>query len=140
MVFFANDFLAEFFSFVAFLAFLAIIVFLGFVFWKSRKSVEEKHADSLLSVVDRIRLSKPDVSSPVVLEGFEIKKNESTLKELLIKKFKPKIELQLSSKVVVLDFNAKENNFLALVEISGVRVLLSLDSSGKIIDYKKVKK
>jgi hypothetical protein len=40
----------------------------------------------------------------------------------------------------VLDFNAKDENFLALIDISGVKILLTLDSSGKIIDYKKVKK
>jgi hypothetical protein len=77
---------------------------------------------------------KADVST------LQISKGEVSLKNLLIKKFKPKIESQLGTKIEVIDFNAKGNSFLALVDISDVRVILSLDSAGKIIDYKKVKR
>ena len=68
------------------------------------------------------------------------RKGETSLKGLLIKKFKPKIEAQLGTKIDIVDFSVKGNEFFALTEISGVRVVLSLDSSGKIFDYKKVTK
>jgi len=60
-----------------------------------------------------------------------------SLKEHLSQKFQPKIEKQLKTKVKLLDFNGKGNEFQALVEVGGVKVLLVLDASGKIIDYKK---
>ncbi len=66
-------------------------------------------------------------------------KTQSSLKTLLIKKFKPKIESQLGSKVNIIEFNSAESKLTALIEIADVKILLSLDSSGKIIDYKKVK-
>lgn len=119
---------------------IIILFSLAFIFWRNRDSVEEKHADSVLRSLGLLKEGK--VLSKKVSEDkpvLEIKKDEFSLKHLLIKKFKPKIEQQLSTKVEVLDFNAKENTFLALVEISGVKILLTLDSAGKIIDYKKVK-
>ncbi len=88
----------------------------------------------VLKRLDDLRLGKG-----VPQQKLEIKKEEFSLKKLLIDKFKPVIEKQLKTKVVIKDFNAKENNFLVLVEISGKKLLLVLDSSGKIIDYKKVK-
>jgi hypothetical protein len=49
------------------------------------------------------------------------------------------IERQLKMRVEMKDFNAKGENFLALTEISGSKFLFVLDSSGKIVDYKRVK-
>lgn len=121
---------------------LSIIVILVSVFLilNKKKTIEEQQAqrilDSLQALKEGKSLTKESKPEPVLV----IKKEEHSLKSMLIKKFKPKIESQLSTKVNVLDFNAKEENFLVLIEISGVRLLLTLDSSGKIIDYKKVKK
>jgi len=129
---------------------IVIIVF-GVFFVLKRKSVEEKHADKIL---DSLRLlkegkklqSKEEVAKQVPVQSskpsappLEIKKEENSLKQMLIKKFQPKVETQLGAKIEVLDFNAKENNFLLLAIISGVKILLTLDASGKIIDYKKIK-
>ncbi|MFA5931286.1 MAG: hypothetical protein WC821_03160 [archaeon] len=121
---------------------LSVIVILvsAFLILNKRKTVEEQHAQKILDSLQALKegktLNKEAKSEPVLA----IKKEEHSLKSMLIKKFKPKIESQLSTKVNVLDFNAKEENFLVLIEISGVKLLLTLDSSGKIIDYKKVKK
>jgi len=118
---------------------IVIIVSLVVIFLNRKKTIEEKHAEKILHNLELlkqgVRLEKPSKPMPEL----EIKKGETSLKALLVKKFKSKIEQQLSAKVNVLDFNAKENNFLALIEISGVKLLLTLDASGKIIDYKKVK-
>jgi len=118
------------FLLIAFSLFV-IIICLIVLFFLSRKRA---HAEMVLKRLDDLRLGKG-----VPQQKLEIKKEEFSLKKLLIDKFKPVIEKQLKTKVVIKDFNAKENNFLVLVEISGKKLLLVLDSSGKIIDYKKVK-
>jgi hypothetical protein len=132
---------------------IIILISLVIVFLRNRKTVEEKHAEHVLDSLNLLRQGKSLSPSKAeknfeseknsVLGGkepvLEIRKDEASLKQLLVKKFKPKIEQQLNTKVEVLDFNAKENVFLAFVEISGVKILLTLDSAGKIIDYKKIK-
>lgn len=100
------------------------------------KSSEEKKAREVLKHLDNLRDSKIQKKPLPILE---IKKDELSLKKLLIEKFKPSIENQLKTKVIIVDFNAKGENFLALIEVSGTKLLLVLDSSGKIIDYKKSK-
>jgi len=120
------------------IAIVVIIVSLAIIFWK-KKSREEAQAERIIARLAAIKEGKLSPAQATSSPKLEIKKGESSLKSMLVKKFKPKIESQLSTKVNVLDFNAKENNFLALVEISGVKLLLTLDAGGKIIDYKKVK-
>ena len=153
------QFLAEASVWVVLACIAIIVIALIVIFFRSRKSVEEKHALKILSHVNKIRVVEEKQPEPVkenqkqlVPEErlvpktqtkpavkLQIGKDESTLKHLLVRKFQPKIEQQLNAKVVINDFNAKDNTFLALVEISGVKVLLTLDPSGKIIDYKKIK-
>lgn len=115
-----------------------IVIAISFliIFLKNR-SAEKIHAKKILVHLEYLKNSK--VSKVAPAPKLEIKKEEYSLKSMLIKKFKPKIEEQLGAKVEVLDFNAKEESFLALVKITGVKILLTLDASGKIIDYKKVK-
>ncbi|NMA44264.1 MAG: hypothetical protein GX950_00415 [Candidatus Diapherotrites archaeon] len=100
------------------------------------KSSDEKKATEVVKHLDNLRENKFEEKEVPVLE---IKKDELSLKKLLIEKFKPSIEKQLKTKVEVTDFNAKGNNFLALIDVNGTKLLLVLDSSGKIIDYKKSK-
>ncbi len=100
------------------------------------------------AVYDRkIEEAKEKLREAVKSDGVVVKneskrmdsKDETSLKSLLIKKFKPKIETQLGTKVNIIDFSVKGGEFFALTEVSGVKVMLSLDSGGKIFDYKKVK-
>ncbi|MFA6064687.1 MAG: hypothetical protein WCW44_00190 [archaeon] len=131
---------------VAVIVISLIVIIAGIFIILKRKSAEEKHAEKILvslkllkegKKIDSKQDSKSSEKAPS--PSLEIRKEETSLKQLLIKKFKPKVEQQLGSKIEVLDFNAKENNFLLLALISGVKILLTLDASGKIIDYKKVK-
>ena len=127
--------------------FSLVVIVGGVYFLLKRKSKEETHAQKILDSLKLLKEGKsinsveeePKEDKKAPAKGLEIKKEEGSLKQLLIKKFKPKAEGQLGAKIEVLDFNAKENNFLMLCVISGVKILLTLDSSGKIIDYKKVK-
>ena len=116
---------------------LSIFIIIISVYLLRRKTAEEKSAADIMKTLRDIKKGK---SPQKKVKKLQIEPNETTLKEMLTNKFKPKIESQLKTKVQVLDFNAKEGDFLALVDISGVKILLTLDSSGKIIDYKKVKK
>ena len=118
---------------------LIVIIISVLIIFLKKKSREEAQAVKILARLAALKEGRVANVNVGTAPKLEIKKEESSLKAMLIKKFKPKIESQLSAKVTMLDFNAKENNFLALVEISGVKLLLTLDSSGKIIDYKKVK-
>ncbi len=113
-------------------SFLIIIICLLVLFIKSR---EKKQIVEVLKKLDDLR----DEKVKPQIKKLEIKKDEFSLKNLLIDKFKPVIEKQLKTKVEIKDFNAKGENFLALVEVSQKKLLLVLDPSGKIIDYKKVK-
>jgi hypothetical protein len=121
-------------NFSVILIILAVIVIGVSLFIFYRKTNEEKFASEIL-----VRLKdmehKGVVQSNVSLE---IQPHETSLKDRLKKKFQPKIESQLNTKVNIIDFNAKGQDFLSLVDVSGIRILLTLDSSGKIIDYKKI--
>ena len=103
----------------------------------SLKSREESEAKRILRQLEKMKKGKKPAKEKKMLK---IKPGETSLKDMLTQKFMPRIEAQLKTKVKVLDFNAKEDNFLALIDISGVKLLLTLDQAGKIIDYKKVKK
>ncbi|MDD3159483.1 MAG: hypothetical protein PHQ98_00770 [Candidatus ainarchaeum sp.] len=62
-----------------------------------------------------------------------------SLKQLLINKFKPIIESQLKTRIVVIDFKSEDKNFSTIIEIDTKRLQLTLDSFGNIIDYKRLK-
>jgi hypothetical protein len=122
-----------------------IILSLIYLLLSNKKTDEEKKATNILKKVELLK--KTNSSSPKEKnesiksssKGIDFDKTQSSLKTLLIKKFKPKIESQLGSKVNIIEFNSSESKLTALIEIADVKILLSLDSSGKIIDYKKVK-
>ena len=112
----------------------------------SRKSIEEAVATKVLKNIKLIKKGKLDPKAIeekkkeekiVLTQKEKAKTDEVSLKDHLSEKFKPKIEKQLKTKVKLLEFNGKGDQFNALVEVSGVKVLLILDASGKIIDYKK---
>lgn len=133
---FPNELIVQASLVLAGLSLVVILISLILIFFK-KKTVEEEHAQKVLASLEALKHGK--INSEQKPVALEIKKDEQSLKSMLIKKFKPKIEAQLSTKVELLDFNAKDENFLALAQLSGVKVLLTLDSSGKIIDYKKLK-
>jgi hypothetical protein len=155
--FITNQMLIEYSILVIEASIVIIVLGLIVIFLARRRSAEEKHAIKVLSAVEKMKAGKfahksaekkPAIEKvqnakahkeSAAEKKLEISKGENSLKTMLVKKFKPKIESQLNTKVNILDFNAQNQNFLALVEISGVKLLLTLDSSGKILDYKKVK-
>ena len=122
-----------------------IILSLIYLLLSNKKTDEEKKATNILKKVELLKKTNSSsskgknesIKSPSKEIDFD--KTQSSLKTLLNKKFKPKIESQLGSKVNIIEFNSSESKLTALIEIADVRILLSLDSSGKIIDYKKVK-
>jgi hypothetical protein len=127
-----------------------IIIVLGYLFLFKGKSLEEKKASSIIKKIEKLKKSNSfNENNSKVLSKNSLKdssskkidfdKTESSLKNLLIKKFKTKIESQLGSKVNILEFNLVGDKFTALILITDIKILLSIDSSGKIIDYKKVK-
>jgi len=116
-----------------------LVIIISLIILKSRTSKEEKKAKEILKKLKNIKKNEGKREVKVKEKKLKIGPGETSLKERLVKKFKPKIEKQLNAKVVIKDFNAKKNNFLALVEISGVKILLTLDQQGNIIDYKKIK-
>ena len=124
--------------------FAVIVLALAAYVYFSRKNrtPEELTASHVLRHLEAIRkggavqkAEKGEKPKP----SLEIKGDELTLKQMLTTKFKPVIERQLKSKVEIKDFNAKGDQFLALILVGGVKLLLVLDSSGKIVDYKRVK-
>jgi len=117
---------------------LLVIVILILFVWNMRKSPEEKHAMAIAKKV--LSLKENPKEGKDFEKKLEIKKGESTLKSLLVKKLKPKIESQLGSKIEIVDINAKGETFLVLADIAGAKLLLKLDSSGKILDYERAKK
>lgn len=126
------------------ISFSIIVIFaaLAFLFFSNNKTEEEKKASSILKKVEQLKKSNSSKEKEVtvpVKDKIDFEKTDSSLKGLLVKKFKPKIESQLGSKVNILEFNSTNGKLTALIDISEVKILLSLDSSGKIIDYKKVK-
>ena len=129
---------------------VAIVVSLV-AYFKFLRTDEEKTAQHIMNHLDLIRAGKwastqksvdSKTKQPVSVsakKSFEIKGDELTLKKMLITKFKPLIEKQLNMKVEMKDFNAKGDKFFALTVISGSKFLFDLDSSGKILAYKRVK-
>ena len=128
---------------------IAILIIVGSIVVNLRgtkKNREETIATKVLKSVKRIQQGK---ASPInqkedkTLEGAIFEQSKKTenkdlsMKEHLSKKFKPKIEKQLKTKVNLLDLNGEGKDFEVLTEIGGVKVLLVLDSGGKIIDYKR---
>ena len=67
-----------------------------------------------------------------------IRPDELSLKEMLVNKFKPIIEKQLQTKIEVKDFSARGDNFVSHILVQGHELELTLDSSGKIVDYKRL--
>jgi len=123
---------------------IAISILVNIVFTK--KSKEEAVATTVLKnvkliekgkLVPKTKEDKKKEEKIVATEKTVAKTEGVTLKEHLSQKFQPKIEKQLKTKVKLLDFSGEGNKFKALIEVGGVKVLLILDSSGKIIDYKK---
>jgi hypothetical protein len=108
--------------------------------FKNRKNEEEKHVENVLSKVEMIKSGKTFEKKEARPAG-GLSSSDVSIKEMLVKKFKPKLESQIGSKVNVIDLKAADNskNFVAHVEISGVKLSIVLDASGKIIDYKKEK-
>lgn len=119
---------------------LAVIIF--FIF--NKKSREQKEAANLLKKVEAIR-KKGDLQNTNKEDKLknEIKKESSnkdekiSLKNILIKKFGPKIEDQLQTKIEIIDLISKGENFEVLANINETKLTLIIDNSGKIIDYKK---
>ena len=139
-----TDFLVQVSIGVLTFAIVVIIGSLAFLFFSDKKTEEEKKASSIFKKIEKLKKAKPShkpETHSVVSTSKEIDfdKTQSSLKNLLVKKFKPKIESQLGSKINIIEFNSNDNKLTALIEISDVKILLSLDSTGKIIDYKKVK-
>jgi len=154
--FVTNQMLVDYSIVVIEVALVLIVFGLVVIFVLRRRSIEQVHASKVLSSLQKLKQgsTKKTFEKKLIVEKpktervfddvgvekeFVISKTEGSLKGMLIKKFKPKIESQLNTRISVVDFNAVDKNFLALVEISGVKLLLTLDSSGKILDYKKVK-
>ncbi len=140
-----TDFLVQVSLMVIGFAMVAIIACLAFLFFSNKKTEEEKKASSIFNKIEQLKKSNSVFSkekaelTKSTIKGIDFEKTDSSLKTLLVKKFKPKIESQLGSKVNILEFNSNNSKLTALIEIAQVKILLSLDSSGKIIDYKKIK-
>ena len=112
---------------------------------RSKKTTEQKKASKIVSVISSLKkgtLKKSaakDMAKQLKKSGKEAEKKGTTLKEVLIQKFQPKIESQLKKSVNMLDFKALGKKFVAKIELQGSKLELVIDSSGKIIDYKKLK-
>lgn len=141
-----TQFLVQISLIVLSFATVVILASLAYLFFSNRKTLEEKKASSILKKIEQLKkgnlvlpqANKSDFSKSVSGKGIDFNKTDSSLRSLLVKKFKPKIESQLGSKVNIVEFNSSGSELTALIQIADVRILLSLDSSGKIIDYKKV--
>jgi hypothetical protein len=139
------------------IALVLIIVSFIILFLINKKSKEERTASKIIKNISLIRkgklkikngskeIVKPNKEKKVIIaekealgDKMEIKSTELSLKQLLIKKFTPKIEKQLHTKIKVIDFNAKKNNFITKINVQGHDLELELDSSGKIVDYKNL--
>ncbi|MDD3084227.1 MAG: hypothetical protein PHP82_04350 [Candidatus ainarchaeum sp.] len=116
---------------------IIIIIFSGLILiFFLRKTREEKIAEKIVFEMNLIKKGKKFLLKED--KKNYIKDGELNLKQLLTKKFKPLIEKQLKSQVIIEDFNAKENNFVTKINVQGNKLELILDSSGKIIDYKRL--
>jgi len=139
-----TDFLVQVSINVLIFAIVVIIGSLVYLFFSNKKTEEEKKALSIFKKIEQLKKAKHSHKTEThsiesTSKEMDFDKTQSSLKTLLVKKFKPKIESQLGSKINIIEFDSSNNKLTALIEISDVRILLSLDSSGKIIDYKKVK-
>ena len=146
---FAAMFGMDIFGFSIMLIIIAVIIIAISIIvnvFVTRKSGEEAVAGTILKNVKLIKTGKlkPKTQKEIKADEKVVKEEEKnakdkgvSMKEHLSKKFKPKIEKQLNTKVDLIDFKGKGSDFHALVEVGGVKILLVLDSSGKIIDYKK---
>jgi hypothetical protein len=132
-----TDFIVNISLMVIALSFVIIAIAIIIYLLKNRKSDEEKKIDHVLRHVDLIRGGKAGSKE----ENEPVQIPDLSIKEMLVKKFKPKLESQVGSTVKVVDLRAAEDSktFVAAVEISGVKLSIVLDPSGKIIDYKKEK-
>lgn len=137
----------EIFIFSIQIIILAIIIFvltIIFFFILNRKSIEQQKAINLLKKVEDIRKkgsiinnsSKEKIKTELIKENSN-KDEKISLKNILIKKFGPKIESQLQTKVEIVNLVSKGDNFEVLVNIGETKLTLIIDNSGKIIDYKK---
>ena len=141
-----TDFLVQISLSVLSFAIIVILASLAYLFLSNKKTLEEKKASNIFKKIEQLKkgnlvlaqTNKNDSTKSVSSKGIDFNKTDSSLKSLLVKKFKPKIESQLGSKVNIVEFNSSDNKLTALIQIADVKILLSLDSSGKIIDYKKV--
>jgi hypothetical protein len=141
-----TQFLVEISLAVLSFAIIVILASLAYLFLSNKKTIEEKKASSILKKIEQLKKgnlvstqnNKVGSTKSASVKGIDFNKTDSSLKGLLVKKFKPKIESQLGSKVNIVEFNSTDNKLTALIQIADVKILLSLDSSGKIIDYKKV--
>ena len=129
---------------------ILILISIIIIVVANKRSKEEKIASKLLKTVKKMRDGKfkPKVikEKKVIKNGKQvikkekpiIKKDELTLKQMLIKKFKPLIEKQLHSKVEFVDFKANKEKFMAKIKVQDHMLELTMDSSGKILDYKNL--
>ncbi len=131
-----------------FVAIVLILISFIVVAIFNRRSKEEKMALKIIKQVGLMREGKyvknekndfkKESKNEVKEEKLHIGKSETSLKQMLMKKFLPVIENQIHAKVVINDFNARGENFIAQVSVQGHNLELVLDSTGKIIDYKNL--
>jgi hypothetical protein len=141
------------------LAIIIVLVAVLIQLFANRKSKEQKIAKKMLSKVDKIRSGKVEVKPTTpqkkeketkAYESLEnsnkkevaekesvIKPDELSLKQMLINKFKPIVEKQLQTKIEIKNFKSQGANFSTDIMVQGHELSLILDSSGKIIDYKR---
>jgi len=146
-----NEILIILSGIMIFISVLVIIVSIYVLNALSKKKTKEEHvAGDVMGLLEGLKQGKDiwkeveEAEKSAPKPNLAISQHEVTLKQLLICKFKPVIEKQLKTKVEIKDFNAKGENFLALIEVIGakkakIKLLLVLDSGGKILDFKRVK-
>ncbi len=108
---------------------LSIIILIIF----ARKTREEKIAKKIISEVHLFESGEKKI-----VKKSNLKENDLNLKQLLVKKFQPVIEKQLKTSVIVEDFGSKNDKFVAKINVQNHKLELVLDSSGQIIDYKRL--
>lgn len=125
---------------IIFFSIILIIISIIVLLFFSKKSSEEKVVEKILLEMDNLKKgNRIIVEKEKNIGQKNLKTNsEINLKQLLIKKFQPIIEEQLKTKVVVKEFNSLKQNFVVKINVQDNDLELILDSSGKIIDYKKL--
>jgi hypothetical protein len=136
------------------IAIIIVVISILIFILKTRKSKEEAHAHSILKKVRQLKsgnlkeikneeikelgkTSKKEDKNTEKKEDVKEKKKGISIKDILIKKFKPKIESQLGTSIEILDFVSKGGDFEAKINVEGTDLTIIIDNSGKIIDYKK---